>query len=444
MTMASIEPPRVRQYLTSGSWLVFGRFARSAMGFVVGLLVVRHLGPVHFGELSLATSTVALAAIVAGLGLHSTVVRELVLRHDDRATILGSAATLRLASGLLAAALALVALSFVDPTNLERIMTLIVATTLIFQTSEVIEFAFHAEVRSKPIVLTELVQSCVAIAARVAFIVLDAGVIWFAVLLAFDSLVLLIGLITVHGVVKHEDTPPIMAWRYSRLEATALIQKSWPLILSGFAMALYMRIDQLMIKKMLGTEALGQYSGAVAIAESWFFLAVAITTTVYPALLQAQQRHEAAFLLLMERFYSGMLWLSLSIGLLIWVTADQIVLAALGADFADAMPVLRVYAWAGVAVFLITASSRWYLARATERSLFWRAVAGAILNVVLNLVLIPRNGIVGAAWATVVSYYVMATAYDLVDPAGRGSFALKCRAVVTPLRFFCGRRHAKG
>ncbi|MBU1874757.1 polysaccharide biosynthesis C-terminal domain-containing protein, partial [bacterium] len=66
--------------------------------------------------------------------------------------------------------------------------------------------------------------------------------------------------------------------------------------------------------------------------------------------------------------------------------------------------VLTIYIWAGVPVFLGTANSQYLIAENYTRISLVRTISGMVLNIVLNIILIPRMGVIGAAVATVVSY----------------------------------------
>ena len=168
------------------------------------------------------------------------------------------------------------------------------------------------------------------------------------------------------------------------------------------------------------------------ISESWLVIAVILTTSLYPALISAQKISEELFQERLADFYSLMLWCSIFIAIPIVLFSDTIIAVVFGQEFSPAADVLAVHAWSGIFVFLITASSRWFLAMNRERSILYRALLGAITNVLLNYLLIPTYGVIGAAYATLISYALMAVLYDLFDPAGRQSFVLKVSSVGRP------------
>ena len=437
----SFNQPGFRKYFFNIGWLVGERILALGLNLMVSVLVVRYLGPERFGLLGFSLSVVALIAIISGLGLDSIVVRELINQPDQQATILGTAFILKLVGGLLSVFFLIVIACLSKVSDIEQLMIMIIAFGLVFNAANVIDFYCQARVQARYVVQAKLVQMLVSAATKLTLIGFQAHLIWFAVAAAFDTLVVAIGLVVNYQRISTQSVaqPSIRLWRFSPHTARRLVAASWPLFFSGMAMSVYMRIDQVMLRVMLNPTDVGYYSAAVRIAESWLFFAVAITTSLFPAILETRKTGVHQYMLRLQQFYNLMLWLSLAVAFVIWMLADKIVHILLGDAFAPAGPVLGTYAWSGVCVFLVTASSRWYIIEGYETAIMLRASFGAVFNVFLNLVLIPAHGIMGAAIATLVSYAFMAFLYDLVDRRGHPSFRLKCKSLLVPFLAVAGR-----
>jgi PST family polysaccharide transporter len=80
----------------------------------------------------------------------------------------------------------------------------------------------------------------------------------------------------------------IKTWQVNLKYAKSLLQDSWPLILSGIVIMIYMRIDQVMLGQMVGDESVGVYSVAVKISELWYFVPIAIVNSVFPSIVKAK------------------------------------------------------------------------------------------------------------------------------------------------------------
>ena len=191
------------------------------------------------------------------------------------------------------------------------------------------------------------------------------------------------------------------------------------------AIMVYMKIDQIMLGQMLGDEAVGIYSAAVRISEVWYFIPMMIVASVFPAILEAKKRDDGQYIQPLQRLYDLMVWLSVAIALPMTFVSTPIVVALFGPNYAESGPVLAIHIWASVFVFLGVASSQWFIAENRQILSFQRTLLGAIVNVILNLILIPYFGPIGAAVATVVAYAIAAFLADLLQKETRQMFAMK-------------------
>jgi O-antigen/teichoic acid export membrane protein len=164
-----------------------------------------------------------------------------------------------------------------------------------------------------------------------------------------------------------------------------------------------MKIDQVMLKEMLNTKAVGVYAAAVKLCEAWYFVPTAVIASLFPAVIEARKKSEPLYEERVQKLYDLMVWGSVAVALPTTLFADWIILILYGADFQEAAVVLRIYIWAGVFVSLGVASSKWLVAENLQRYSFYITALGAVLNISCNFWLIPIYGIKGAALATMVA-----------------------------------------
>ncbi|MEX2488544.1 MAG: polysaccharide biosynthesis C-terminal domain-containing protein, partial [Pseudomonadales bacterium] len=124
-----------------------------------------------------------------------------------------------------------------------------------------------------------------------------------------------------------------------------------------------------------------------------------------------------------------MVWLSVGVALPMTFLSTPIVTLLFGDAFAASGAVLAIHIWASVFVFLGVASSKWFLAENRQILSFQRTIMGAIVNVILNVLLIPEFGPIGAAVATVASYAVAAFIFDAAQRETRKMFWMKIKAM---------------
>jgi O-antigen/teichoic acid export membrane protein len=159
-----------------------------------------------------------------------------------------------------------------------------------------------------------------------------------------------------------------------------------------------------MIKSILDSEAVGNYAVAVRISEAFYFIPMAVSSSLFPAIINAKQMDTTLYFNDIQRLYDLMTWMGVAIALPTTILADGLITHLFGDKYLFAAGALKIHIWAGVFVFLGVASGKWLVAENLQKYSFYRTLIGMIVNVVLNLVFIPKYGIKGAAYATVLSY----------------------------------------
>ncbi|MBK9097586.1 MAG: flippase [bacterium] len=373
------------------------------ISFVVTIFVVRYLGPKDFGLYSYAISFAWLFAAISTLGLESISTRELVKYPNKRDEIIGTVFFLRLAGSVACIILTAIVLLLIGESTSTTILILIFSGSFIFQSFSTIEYYFRGIVKAKYNAYALSASVIISSGLKILFIFLKAPLIYFILAASLEYLALAIGLVAVY----HFNKLSIFNWKYSKEIASSLLKDSWPLALSGVVVMIYMRIDQVMIKNMMNEEAVGYYSAAVRLCEAWYFIPVTLCNAIFPAIVNAKNVSEKFYNNRMQKLYDLLSWLAIGIAVPVTIFSDQIIQVLFGSDFASAAPVLTIYIWAGVAVFLNVASSQYLINENFTKLTFFRTLIGMIVNVVLNIILIPLYGIIGSAIATLVSYTIV-------------------------------------
>ncbi len=418
--------PHLLKAMSNTGWLFGDHAIRMGVGLFVGVWMARYLGPEQFGLLSYALAFVALFGAIASLGLNGIVVRELVKYPESAPETLGSAFLLRIAGGALAFVLVVVAIDYARPhDSLVKLMVVLLGFVLVFKAAEVVKCWFESQVQSKYTVWVENTAYLLFALVKVALILGEAPLIAFVWALSAEGLLAAIGLMAVYA----WRGGHLRMWRPTFGRAGALLKDSWPLILSGLAIMVYMRIDQIMLGQMLGDEAVGIYSAAVRISEAWYFIPTAIVASVFPSIIEAKKQSEELYYQRLQRLYDLMVVLALLAALPVTLLSDWLIALLFGENYAGAGAVLTVHVWAALFVFINVASGRWIYAENLARLALRRALLGAAMNVLMNWLLIPHYGIVGAAWATLVSFAVSAFFSDMFSRKTRVVFYQKAKAL---------------
>ncbi|MFP4332874.1 MAG: flippase [Campylobacterales bacterium] len=400
------------KYFRNTSWLFAEKILRMVVGLFVGIWVARYLGPEQFGLLSYAQSFVGLFAAIATLGLDGIVVRELVKDENRRDELIGTAFWLKLMGAIGVLLVLAIAINFTSNDYYTNTLVFIIASATIFQSFNVIDFYFQSKVLSRYVVFANIISLFLSSVVKIVLILNEAPLIAFAWVVLFDSFVLACGF--VYFYLKH-STFSIKNLIFKKETAISLLKDSWPLILSSVVISVYMKIDQVMIQEMIDSEAVGQYAAAVRLSEAWYFIPMVIASSLFPAIINAKKQSEELYYARLQKLYDLMVWLAIAIALPMTFLSDWVVNLLYGEQYSQSGSVLMIHIWAGVFVFLGVASGRWLLSENLQMIAFWKTFSGMVINVVLNLLLIPKYGIQGAAVATLLGQLTANYVYDFFN-----------------------------
>lgn len=406
-------------------WLLFDKLLRMGVGLLLAVWIARHFGPEQFGLFNFAWAFVTMFGVLAGLGLQSIVVRDIVRDPACKEETLGTTAVLQFLGGLLAYGCVMSTIFWLRPEDTPaKLLVAILGSIMLFRFSDVAIYWFESQVLSKYIVWVQNSCFLVFAAIKVTLILSNASLLAFAWAIATEALVVALLIFLMLGL----RGPKLQQLNFSLLRAQTLLADSWPLLLSGVAVALYMKIDQIMLGQMLGDDAVGIYSAAVRISEVWYFIPMMIVASIFPSILEAKKRDEDQYKQRLQHLYNLMVWLSVVVALPMTFLSTTIVVTLFGSAYAESGPILAIHIWTSVFVFLGVASSQWFVAENRQILSFQRTILGAFINIVFNYILIPKFGVLGAAYATVLAQASVCLFYDLLQKETRPMFVMKLKS----------------
>ncbi|MCW5549109.1 MAG: flippase [Opitutaceae bacterium] len=410
---------------------------RMALGFVVTILLARYLGAENFGILSYCMALVALWSFLPVLGLETVVRRELALNPEAADTILSTVARLRFGAALLAGLL-LAVLLWSQPVgeNRENLLLALLGLTLLQPAITVPELYLQSRGLVRYSVTAMGLAALVAAALRVGLIMAEAPLAWFGVPAIGEMVCAWLGL------ARYAKKEGLRWWcgGFSKGRAVSLLSESWPLLISGAAVLLYLKVDQVMLRYFCGAAEVGIYAAAVRLSEAVFFIPGAVMVALLPSWAGASRQGGDDYARYLQRVYDGLAALAYGFALPVALLAGPLIRWLYGTAFAEAAAVLALHVWAGLFVFMGMARSQELNFAHANRITLWTTLAGALANVGLNLWLIPVYGAFGAALATVMSYALAIWVLAWLFSASRGSAKRQTVALLLPL---LGWRYAK-
>ena len=430
-----------RRVVENVGWLMADRVFRLFLVFAVNVAVARYLGPDQFGLMSYVLAFVSLFAAFSNIGLDPILVREAV-RHptsQDQGIVFGTAVVLRVVAGfcgyLAVCALALL-LHSADPWLLG--LMALAATALLFQAFEVGDPWFQAKVASRYTVMARGLSVVLAAGIKLGFIAAGLSITYFIAAHAVEAL---LGSVLLFFAYRRKAGRE-HAWIFDRATARSLAREAAPLFFSALAVAAYMKLDVILLARLGSPQDVGYYSAAQRIVELWYFVPIAISLSVFPALVNSRLADPDLFFERLTLLYRFLIFTSVAFALLITVSAGWLISVLYGPSYQPAGDVLRVLAWASLATSLGVASSQFLLVEGLTRLALWRTLIGLSVSIAGILILAPRFQALGAAVATVVGYSVATFSIILFPGLQRHSRTMGGAFNPFPLWVaFFGKRH---
>ena len=386
------ESPHLQRAIGNTGWLLFDRILRMLLGVTIGAWVARYLGPTRFGELAYIIAFIAFFQVVAGLEADGFIVRDIARSHGDTAVILGTSLRLRIVSGIISWLAAITLMYLLHPEDGRLcLLVIVVGAMLVFQAADIVDLWFESQSQSKRTVMAKLFSYLFSSGIKVILLLNKAPLIAFAAVISLESAALAIALIF-----AYRRFPTDCRWRADLAQAKKLLHLCWPFAASGVMITAYMRIDQIMLRDMLGESELGIYAAALTLVQAWNIIPATLVTSLAPFIARKKARGEAEYrdaLVIIFRFFAIVAFVASGLTAL---ASPFIVGLLYGAQYRSSALVLSLLVFVIVFVFQGMAQSLWVVNDNVRIVNLLATSLAALVSIVANLVLIRKFGIMGA------------------------------------------------
>jgi len=385
-------------------WLSFDKALRIVIALGVGVWIARYLGPSQWGELNYVLAIVSILTTVTNLGMDSFLVKSILEKPDQKDEILGTAFFTRL---FIIPIVFCFAMLFFYITNAETrtyILFAFLSLNFIIAPLDLIDLVFQSKLQSKLTVISKNTAYIVGAVIKIYLLLSEKSIYWFAAVMGLETTIAYLLLIY-----NYQKRYNLLDWQFSKTLVKDLLSTGWPFIIANLTVILYMRIDQLMIGSLSGKAELGLFSSAVRITEIFIFIPAAMSSSYLPALVKLKKEgSNEDFIKRMQVFFNWMVKISIAISIVVSLLSSQIIQLLFGTKFSDAYQILIIHVWSLIPMFLGVASSQYLVIENLQKYSLYKTFIGLLLNVILNLLLIPSYGAFGSALATLLSYFTSA------------------------------------
>lgn len=399
----------IKTQFFNSSWLLATQGVRLVAGFFVGLWIARYLGPTQFGIYNYVTSYVLILSSLASFGTNEKIIVELSNSSSNYLSILNSAFYLRITISLfLTIALLLISFCFSSENEFFQYGPIVIPI-VIFQSFDLIELFNRANVNEKKSAKVRIIQIIIASIIKLYLIKTKAPLVYFFYVFTFEYIIFAVFIYVSYCVSEAKNflnLPP------RRNEIFNIVKSSWPLMIMAVSSSILSRVDNILIGNYLSKHDVGVYSASSRIIELVTIVPNLIMAANYSTILKGKSLSREEYL---KRFkiISKFLGLgSILVTFIIYINAEQVIRLLYGEKYNQSYELLKIHSVMILFLSMSHIGTYWYIAEDLGRLLMFKVIGAGVSSVVLDVVFIPRFGVVGVIYSSVITYILFYYVFD--------------------------------
>ncbi|NSL85353.1 flippase [Chitinophaga sp. Mgbs1] len=399
----------------NSAWLLADKVSKLFPGILVLALLARHLGPEQFGIWNYAIALTTIVGSMALLGMDKIAVKELVKNIDRRAAVITSIIFMRFTAALICM---LISIAIVGATRQHQavyiVCTVFSSFTVLLQSFDVFDYYYQVQNDVRKVIIPKISVFLLFSVFKLIAIALNATLVAFLWITLLELVVTYAVILLLYS--RYYER---LSWNDIDMPLVkGLLAQSWPLMFSNLVVVLFVKVDQVLLDVLGNPYQLGVYVVAARISELGYAIPTVIATAMLPDLIRQKKISEASYLRTLEKWLRLSFWVSFLVAWAVMFTAHLIIPFLYGSRYLAASPILMIHIWAGIPVFLCSVLVQHLIIEGAYKNYMYANIAGLIVNVGVNFLLIPVYGGVGAAIATVASYMSVYSMMLLLDTTG--------------------------
>jgi len=384
------------------SWLVLEKIIRMGLNLLIMAAVANYLGVQGFGTLSYFMAIMFFFLPIWSMGTDQIIKNELTRSALNKNLLISTAMITRVCLALfLVLMITAYYLLFIGKGEGFDIL-FILTSSLVFKSASVIELWFDTQIKSRFNALARTISFVIIALLQILAIHLRAPLYIFA--LCFSLEFVFSALLIFYFYFIKEKNP--ICFQFDKTIAKSIIIKSLPLFFSELSATCFMKLNIVLLGYYMDKSTVGYFSIAVRLTDMWIFIPASIAITYFSPIvsLSMDMKDQVLFKKRNQDLFSYVTLIALGVGVFISFLGEPIVKLLFSKSYEESIGVLMILIWSNLFVFWGFAQEPWEISKNLLKYRLIRVLSGAILNLVLNIILIPKLGAKGAAYASLISH----------------------------------------
>ncbi|MFS7245324.1 flippase [Rahnella inusitata] len=410
----------MRKYLANSLWVLSEKVIRLTVVFCLFSYVSQKLSVYDFGVFSLAQTIASLMIGIVAFGFDNVLIKEFAISEKVN-EVFSTAFIFRMMLSTIVVLIFLIYTLLSDYKNVYKAVFLISSFSVFFQVQTIYYSYYQAISRSKVITKTSVIALVISSLIKITIIYLNLGLVYYTLSFCLDYLFsfLLIFLVSRKGGL-------ILSFKFfNKKTLTSLLRQSSPILISTLIVMIYTRVDQFMIAQMTGMEDVARFSVAVRISDAYMFIPLAISASFFPMVANDSSASN------IRKYFNITHFFTVISGLLVILLTPFIVNSFFGERYHNSISVIYIIVIANIISSLGSVSTNILIIRGITYLRIYRAIYGLVINVVLNFLLIPKFGMLGAAYASLFSQIIAAWISNAFTKKTRDCFYYQSLSLMT-------------
>lgn len=417
------------KYIKNISWMMAERVLTLLVGLLLSIYLAREIGPENYGMYSYGLSIVTILAVVAQFGLNGIVVRD-IAKNINTSDVISHVILVKLIFSIVSLVILYIISIYITEPN-ESNMLLLFSGIIIFSFVDVFDYWFQSQVLYKYVMIARLISVIIGCLLKVLVVILGMNI--FVLSFAHSLSLLTFSLIILYFFNRVKNFK--LKFNYQKEMVSKYFKEGFQIFIGTFFSIVYLKVDQIMIKTELGTEAVGVYAVASQLSEAWYFIPVTIVISFFPTLVKQRENNKELYYKNFQYLLDSLFALALTVSFFVFIVSESFINFIYGSDYIESSMILQVHIFAGLFVFMRAAFSKWVI---IEKEYFFSIFTqglGAVTNIILNYYLIEKYGVIGAAYATLFSYMIASYLSLIFYKKTRVIFIMMTKSIFVFIRY---------
>ena len=373
------------------------------MGLVYSMYTARYLGPERYGTIAFALAFTSIFGVVTDLGINTLTIREVARNKNSATTFLGNLLLIKSILVIITVAFIVVAVNLTGHDRIEIDVTYLISISIILSAfNGAFNSLFQAFERIEYISIGSVLSNISMLLGAGYAISQGFGVIGFACIYIFSSI---LGLAYTLFVANRLHLTH--ALQIDREMIWPMMKEALPFGITALSGMIYTYADSIMLSSLKGNEVVGWYNAPYRLMLMMLFIPNVINVVIFPVMSRYFTSSPSFLKLIYTKYLKFMLILSLPLGMGTTLIADKIILFVFGVGFENSIVALKIIIWTIVLTFIGAAFARLLESVNQQRIITKISMVCMVVNVLLNILLIPKFSYIGSSFVTVVTEFLL-------------------------------------